>query len=211
MIRAVLFDIDGTLLDTRQFIFKAYEYSLLTNYQKKISWNDLAPLFGQSLVYTYSQLLPSGEIEILCQSHHRFQLENLHLAAPYPNVVKTLQKLKENGFRIGTISNRASNTTIKTLQLTNLDQYIDVVISADDVKKQKPNKEGIVKALKVLKVKPAQAIFVGDTEVDILTGNNTKVRTVGVTYGFLGEAIAKYNPDYLINEIGELPGIVLKL
>lgn len=211
MKKAILFDIDGTLLDTSQFIFKAYQYSLLTNCKKQITLDDLTPLMGKSLAYCYQELVPNGDIEALCRSHHDFQLQNLHLAIPFPNTAKILRKLKQNNFKIGTVSNRASNTTKKTLQLANLAKYIDVVISVDDVKKPKPDKEPIDKALKILGIKANQALFVGDTETDILTGKNAKVTTIGVTYGWLGKKIASHKPDYLIDNIGELLTIVLKL
>lgn len=205
--KAVLFDIDGTLLDTSQFIFKAFEFTLKTHCQKKITWDDLKPHLGKPLAYCYEQLLPEGEIERLCQTHHSFQLQNLHLVIPFTNTAKTLQKLKQKSFKIGAVTNR-NGWAQKTLQLSSLDRYIDVLITPDDVKNQKPHKEPIVKMLKILGVWPYQALLVGDTQVDILAGKNSKVQTVGVTYGFLGKDIAKHKPDYLIDDIGELLGIV---
>lgn len=208
MKKAILFDIDGTLLDAKQFIFKAFEHSLLTNYQKQISWKDLLPLSGKSLVSCYQQLVPAGDIEILCQTHHNFQLQNLHLAAPFPSSIKTLKKLRQRKFKLGAVTNRSGNTVIKTLQLSGLAKYLDIVITADDVKKQKPHKEPIIKALKLLEVKPHQAILVGDTEVDVLAGKNARVQTVGVTYGVLGKDIKKHNPDFIVNDIEELLDIL---
>lgn len=141
---------------------------------------------------------------MLCQSHTTFQVNNLNLVIPFPNVAKTLSKLKKKNIKIGAITSRGSDTVAKTLHLAEIDTYIDSLITSSDVKKLKPHKEPVIKILKMLKVLPQHALLVGDTETDILTGKNAQVKTVGATYGFLGKDIAKFNPDFVIDDIEKL-------
>lgn len=106
------------------------------------------------------------------------------------------------------VSNRMRESLLYSLKLTKTLAFFDVVVAADDVANPKPHQDHLLAALKSLKVKPEQAFMVGDSDIDILAGKNAKVKTVGVTYGWLGKDIAKHQPDYLINNIGDLLNII---
>ncbi len=109
---------------------------------------------------------------------------------------------------IGVVSNRTKNSLHTTLKKAKLSEFIDVVLSAEDVAHPKPNKEHVLKTLELLRVNPKDTILVGDTDMDILAGKNAKVQTVGVTYGFAGKSIKDYNPDFVINKIEEILKII---
>lgn len=206
-VKAVLFDLDGTLLDTTEFIFQAYEHTLSLHGIKNVARKELTGHIGKGLKVIYSKIAPTFDTPTLMEAHDKFQSRNFHLVKSFPNVLEVINKLKKK-YNLGIVTSRRHSTRT-TLKTGGLDPKIfDVIVTADDIENLKPHPEGVILALRELKVKPEEAILIGDATVDIEMGKNAGVKTVGVTYGFGGKDIAKAKPDYLIDDIGELPGIL---
>lgn len=208
MKEAVLFDIDGTILDSHDFVFGAVRFAL-----SKYGYPDPEAKFlkkaqGRPLSKFYEILLPLEQSGKFVEAHKEFQKANFHLVKSFPNVERTLQELRKSGFVMGAVSNRLRESLLISLQLAELLQYFDVVLGADDVVNPKPHQDHLLFALNKLQVTPQNSYMVGDTDHDILAGKNAGIKTVGVTYGWLGRKIAKYNPDYVINDIEELLQII---
>lgn len=206
---AILFDIDGTLLNTKELVYQAYEYTFQLHNLSAIPRDELGKMIGKPLENIYKHFAPSYDTSSLCEIHRTFQINNLYLSVPFPNTKDTLNKIKEAGIKIAAITSRSQRTSIRTLELASIKDKIDVVISGEDGGKHKPDPESLLRALKQLGVKPEKAAMVGDTDVDILAGKNAKTKTIGVTYGFHGKRIVKSNPDYVIDDIAEIIPIIL--
>jgi len=204
MKKAVLLDVDGTLLDAWNFVFNAVRHSLTAYGYPYPTEKNIKKVMGRPLTEFYELLLPETDPLILAKTHQKFQDENFHLVKAFPKAKKTLQNLKNSGFLIAAVSNRTRESLLRSLKAAEIFEYFDVVVSADDVRNPKPHKEHLLFALEQLQVKPANSYMVGDTDQDILAGKSAKVKTVGATYGFLGSEIKKYQPDYLIDDIEEL-------
>ncbi len=208
MKKAILFDIDGTLLDTWDFIFDAVKYTLTSQNIPHLTNKQIKKPMGKTLVAFYQALLPGADSSKLAKTHLEFQENYFHTLKPFPKAKKTLGKLKDQGILLGAVSNRTKDSLHRSLKLTTIFDYFDVIVSADDIVNPKPHQEHLLAALKKLKVEPGNSYMVGDMEQDILVGKNARVKTIGVTYGFLGKDIAKHKPDYLINDIEELLNII---
>ena len=204
MKKAVLFDVDGTLLDAYDFIFEAVKYTLLFHNHPYPADKKIKQAMGKSLVEFYKVLFPRADPLILAQTHHKFQHDKFHQVKPFPKASETLQKLKSEGFLIAAVSNRTREGLKHSLKLAEIFDYFNLIVSAEDVTNPKPHKEHLLFALREFKVKPANAFMVGDTDNDIQAGKNAGTKTVGVTYGFLGNSIKDYNPDFVIDKIEEL-------
>jgi len=165
---------------------------------------EIEKAMGKSLVEFYQMLMPTANPLKLAYSHHEFQKTKHYLIKPFPNTIKTLTILKNSGFSLAAVSNRMRESLLESLKATKIFDYFDIIVSADDVSNPKPHKDHLLAALKKLKVKPTHSYMVGDTEQDVLAGKNAHVKTVGVTYGLLGERIKKHKPDWVIDDIGEL-------
>lgn len=168
------------------------------------SEKEIEKAFGKSLIEFYRVLTPGADPVKLANTHHEFQKENFHLIKPFPKTKKILKSLKDSGFLLAAVSNRMRESLLHSLKLAGIFDYFDVIVSADDVDNPKPHQDHLLTALKKLEVEPVNAYMAGDTENDILAGKNAKVKTIGVTYGFLGKEIKKHKPDYLIDNIEEL-------
>ena len=204
MKKAVLLDIDGTILDAWGFVFNAVRHSLTTHGYPYPAEKNIKKAMGRPLIEFYELLLPETDPLILAKTHQKFQEDNFHLVKSFPKAKKTLQNLKNSGFLVAAVSNRTRESLLRSLKVAEIFVYFDTVVGADDVRNPKPHKEHLLVALNQLKVTPANAYMVGDTDQDIVAGKSAKVKTVGVTYGFLGPEIKKYNPDYLMDDIEEL-------
>lgn len=206
--KAVFFDVDGTLLNTTEFLFQAYEYTLKKHKLPKSTRNQISKLMGRDIREIYANLAPDFDSKILIQTHTDFQLKNTQLAKPFPKTIQTLVKLRKAGIKIAAITNRF-NTARKTLEETGTDEFMDLVIAGDDVENLKPHPEGLLKALTHFEILSSEAVMIGDSPPDILAGKNANVATIAVTYGFLGKDIAKTEPDYLVDDIADILPLIM--
>lgn len=205
--KAVLFDVDGVLLDTWDFIFQALKHTLSFHGYPK-SMGQIRSVMGKPLLDFYKSLVPEGPTEILAQTHRSFQEERFHLSKAFPKAKKVLKTLKSKGILLSAISNRTKSSLDRSLKNAQIYKYFDVILYVEDVKNPKPHPDHIHSALKILKVKPNQAYIVGDTDIDILAGKNAGVKTVAVTYGFAGKDILKHKPDFVIDDLKDLIKII---
>lgn len=207
--RAVLLDVDGTLLDTTEFIYQGFEYALTTHGYAVRDRVALALVMGKPLADCYTALAPGCDADLLCETHRTWQQGNLHLSIPFPDAEPVLRALQAAGLRLAAITSRSRRTSVHTIEQAGLAGYLDLILSAEDVTRVKPDPDGLLRALTYLGVPPADAVMVGDTDADIVAGRAAGVCTVGVSYGFHGAAMSGHAPDAIIDSLTELPPLLL--
>lgn len=212
ILQAVVFDVDGMLLDTREFIFQAYE-SVLQQFGHEIPTRQtMSKEIGRSLKDCYIAFAPNGDIEALCVAHDVFQNtpKMIGLITPYSGVVEMLQQLKDSGIKLAVFSSRKL-TLVSSLQQAGIADFFDVIVQGDEVTHHKPHPEGLFKALGGLEVLPLHAAMIGDAAVDILAGKAAKVAvTVGITHGFgTREELEATKPDYIVDSASEILPLIL--
>lgn len=203
-IRAVLFDIDGTLLNTFDFIYGAFDYALRLHGIEPLPRERISELMGGPLEEVYATMAPGFDRTSLAEAHRVFQSENLALASLFPDTLDVLEELKNRGLKLAAITTRSLRTSVRSLEITGIAKYFDIIISAEDVSFHKPHPEPLLKALDVLNVKPEEAIMVGDTRADIMAGKNAGTKTVAALYGFGGKQLKQLQPDVAISKLNEL-------
>ncbi len=207
-IRTVLFDIDGTLLDTFDFIYGAFEFAFEEHGVPPLSRERISVLMGGPLEEVYRSMAPGFDPILLAQSHRTYQSDNIRLVRLFPSTIEVLETLKQRGMKLAAITTRSLRTSVRSLEMTGIAKFFDIVISAEDVSFHKPHPEPLLKALGVLGITPEEAVMVGDTRADIMAGKNTGTKTVAALYGFGGEQLRELDPDYAIDELRELLTIV---
>lgn len=208
MIKAILFDIDGTLLDTTELLYQAFEYAIKSQNLKPPSRKEMSKVIGVSLENCYLAFAPSGDNQLLCKTHNEFQIKNPHLSKLFPKTTESLKKLKRKGIKLAGITNRWRSTAEVSIKRSNLDQYLEFINYRDGFTNIKPDPEMLHHAMEKLGVSKDEAIMVGDTAIDIKAAKDAGIKSVGVTYGFLGKDISKEEPDFLIDELSELPDLL---
>lgn len=205
--KAVLFDADGTLLDTTEFIYQAFEYTFRRHGIKAIPREELASLMGTELEQVYATVVADMDPAVLSRTHREFQKHNGQLVKAYPDVLNVLTQLRAQGIKTAVITSRKGHVA-SSLEHTGVFQLVDVTISGNDVTHNKPHPEGIEKALATLEVPASDAVVVGDTAADIAAGRAAGVSTIGVTWGFYGPAIQQVHPDWVVSSVTDLLLIV---
>ncbi len=206
--QAILFDVDGTILDTTEYIYGAFEYSLHKHSIPLVPRSEMQLMMGKSLADCYISFAKTQEVQDLMNDHHEFQVVHPELSHVYDGVNNTLTELLHAGYHLATITSRSGAIVHETLKNAGVDHFFEQIITLDDVQKEKPDPEGILKALGTMNIVPQNALMVGDSPVDIEAGKNAGTITVGAAYGFHGEKIARSHPDYVIQNIGEIVQII---
>ena len=206
---AALFDIDGTVLNTAEYIFQAYKYTIGLHLKREITWEDVAPVLGLPFEECYRLLTDLEKVDHLTKCHNEFQCQNLHLVSTFPNTLKTLKALAKAGVAIAAVTTRYGDQLKESLRFAKIDKYFKVILTPLDVKKPKPDGESVLKALAALGIKPPRAVMIGDSPVDIGAGKAANVKTIAALYGFHGERLLEANPDYVIDDIQEIIPIIL--
>lgn len=208
--KAILFDVDGTLLNTHEFIVSAYEHAL-QSIGKPITRTEAEAYLGvgKNLRATYAHMLPEEDTELLARRHHEYQLDRFHLIRPFDGARDVLRKLKEAGFKLAAVTNRSRISAIPSLVNAQLDDLLDVRICPEDTKRTKPDPEHIHTALRMLDREAEHSWMVGDTYVDIEAAHSAGVRSIGISHT-RNEAIREYNPHHVVFSLHEILPIVLK-
>lgn len=205
----VLFDLDGTLIDTNNLILTSFMYTLEKFYPGKYTREDLIPHMGKPL-YDQMELFGPERSEELVQVYREHN-ERVHdeLVEEFPNVLDTIEQLAKMGIKMGIVTTKQRKTAEMGLRLFGLDKYMDTFISYQDTEKHKPHPEPVHKAMQALGADPARTLMVGDSQYDIQAGQNAGIASAGVAWSLKGASfLSSFNPTYLLNDMSDIIQIV---
>ncbi len=208
-IDTVLFDLDGTLINTYELILQSFLHTFREFGFHQIKKEDCYSFIGPSLDETFSKISPEQADEMIaCYREYNDKFHD-ELVKEFDGVRETVEALSVGGYKLAVVSTKIRKMVLKGLKTTGLYEYFPVVVSLDDVKNAKPNPEPLIKAMDKLGAKPEHTIMVGDSYHDILGAKNTGVRSVGVSWTIQGkDYLQKLGPDYMIDHMKELLPIV---
>ncbi len=207
-ITTVLFDLDGTLINSIDHIVDCWQHTVRTGLGREISREEVLPTIGRSLQGCFEEIAPgrSGELYAIYTSYERDRHDaNVQLIMGTREVLDTLD---EQGYKLGVVTSKVLHVAMSGLQLFQLESYFDVFITQADTERHKPYPDPLLVACERLGVSPAEAVYVGDAHTDIEAGKAAGMLTVGVTWGAGGEAIREAKPDYILASMSELPGLL---
>ncbi|MET3576709.1 pyrophosphatase PpaX [Bhargavaea ullalensis] len=208
-INTILFDFDGTLLDTNELIIQTFMAVLGKHYPGRFDREDCLSFIGPSLKETFDSIDPAMT-EQLVREYREWNAE-MHdeMVAEYPAVTETLRLLKAKGLKLAVVSTKRRDVLARGMALMGVEDVFDCVIGLDDVTRPKPDPEPLQKAMDLLGAEPSRTLMVGDNSHDIEGGKNAGTRTAGVAWSAKGEAfLAKFEPDYMLHGMGDLLEIV---
>ncbi len=204
-INTVLFDFDGTLVDTNELIISSFLHTLEIYTPGQYNREDVLPFIGPTLVETFSKI-NEAKTEEMVKTYRAFNISNHdYLIREFEGVYETISTLKDKNFKLGIVTTKMLKVTMMGLQLTKMDKFFDTIIALDHVTHPKPNPEPIFKALERLGSVPANTIMVGDNYHDVLAGKNAGTKTAGVAWAIKGrESLEIHHPDYILDNMGDL-------
>lgn len=211
-INALLFDLDGTLIDSASditrclnVVLKSFGFSERRQEEvKRFIGDGVLSLLGKATGSSDSQL-----IEKMAEKLKNYYAEHfIEETVLYPQVGETLNHFR--GKKMAVISNKPSALVAKTIEHFSLNKFFQVVFGAESTLNRKPHPEPILKVLEILAVCPPEALVIGDGTTDILSGKSAGTLTCAVTYGYRPkEELLALGPDFVINSFEELKEIII--
>ena len=211
-IKNILFDLDGTLLDTNELIIQSFQHTYQTHLNRQVHKDEIIKSFGEILKITLDREFGEYSEEAI-KTYRSFQVGNFEkLIAIHKGVKEGVIELHRQGYKLGVVTSRLNDSAIRGINHFGLMDYFGSVIGSDDTDKHKPDPTPAFMALKELGGKPSETIIVGDSPFDILCGKNAGIKSVAVGWSALPmDILLKYEPDYVVDSMEELVVLIEKL
>jgi len=194
----VLFDLDGTLIDSGAIILASFKHATSTVLGRVVPDEELAALVGGTSLHEQMRRLDATRVEELVQAYREHN-EPLHdeLEA-FEGVEHVLRTLKRQGRRLGIVTAKRRRTVELAFAVLPLERYFDTVVTSDMTARHKPDPAPVLAALELLEADPAEAAFVGDSPFDVGAGKAAGVYTVAVAWGNIHPVDALAEADELV-------------
>lgn len=206
-INTVLFDLDGTLLNTTKLVKESFIYAFKNFYPDYILTEDeLNAFIGPTLTMSFSKYTSDeDEINTLIKLYREHNLSHHdELVSKYPYVEEVVSGLFNKGYKLAIVTSKKADIAKMGLRIANIEKYFDVIIGYNEVIEHKPHPESVLKALEMLGSKAIETIMVGDNDSDIYAGKKANVLTVGVLWAHNLDRLKKAEPDIVINDMLEI-------
>ncbi|MFD2761241.1 pyrophosphatase PpaX [Lentibacillus juripiscarius] len=203
-IHTVLFDLDGTLIDTNELIIESFMHTF-HHYGKDLTREEAIEFIGPPLRDTFLQY-NSGRADAMIETYreHNKQHHDDYVKA-FPNVVETIDRLHRENVQLGIVTTKMRGTVDMGLAVTGLDHYFKTVITLDDVTCAKPHPEPVIKAMTELGASAESTLMVGDNSHDIEAGQNAGIRTAAVAWSLKSrEKLMACRPTYMMEDMWDL-------
>ena len=215
MIDTVLFDFDGTIMDTNDVIIGSWQHVYRTLRGEEGDLDYILSTFGEPLEYSMMTSFPEVDVEESVRIYRDWHRERfLDMIKLFPGITEMLQEVKARGYKTGIASSRLRLTLEQGLDKYDLGKYFDAIVAVEDTENPKPAPDIVLKTLELLDAKPENAIMVGDSRLDILCARNAGVQSVLVAWSATLAGKTKEDfapgeaPDHIIDKPGDLLGII---
>ena len=206
-IDTILFDLDGTLINTNQIIIDSFKYTFKTHFPNlSIPEEDILTFIGPTLNDTFASFTNDPfTIQEMIESFREYYVKNeFGKFEIYPGVIETIKELHKRGYKLGIVTSKFKESAWPSFTHYGLEEYFNVFIALDHVVNPKPNREPIDKALSGFP-KYNSAIMVGDIIGDILAAQNAGIYSAGVAWSIKGSAhLMSANPDFMLSDMNDI-------
>ncbi|MDN5347165.1 MAG: pyrophosphatase PpaX [Clostridia bacterium] len=206
----VLFDFDGTLVDTTDLVIESFQYTLRPYLGREVKPEEVYPFFGAPLREGLFAFVPDKAEELL-PVYRRYTNEHFEEKIKLcPGVREGLGRLKKAGLKLGVVTSRMRKTTLRGLEIFDLLHFFVTVVALEDVDNHKPGPEPVRKALRDLGVAAEDAIMIGDSPLDILAARAAGVKSAAAGWSAVPRArLLAAEPDFSVESMEEFVEICL--
>jgi phosphoglycolate phosphatase len=204
--KLIIFDLDGTLIDSSIDISHAINYALEGTDVPPVTVQETIEIIGEGITRLFEKIICknnlSADKDILIQRFIDYYSAHLADNTPvYPGVKETMEALKE--YPKAVISNKREDLSLRILELLNIRKYFDVVVGSDTTPARKPSPVPIQYVLSRFEARPEDAVIVGDSNYDIEAGKAAGITTIAVTYGYRPLSVLR-GADYIVHTMPEI-------
>lgn len=208
MIDTVIFDFDGTLVNTNDVIIEAWQHTYKFYSGNEMPVDHITKCFGEPLLITMAREFPEVAPEESAEVYRLHQREKAdELVKLFPGIEDMLKAVKAAGYKVGVVTSRTKESTEFYMEKFGITDYFDSIVSCDDTDKHKPNPEPLLLGLRKLGAEAKSTLMVGDSAFDIKCANNAGVKSVLVDWRITGadDKLKDCKVDYMIeNPMGLL-------
>ena len=206
----VLFDLDGTLIDSGDMILASFRHATRTVLAREIPDEVLLAGVGGSTLHEQMHALDPTRVDdlVTCYREHNAPLhEELQ---PCRGIVDVLERLRAEGRRFGIVTAKRQAGIQLAFRILPFAHLFDAAVASDDVPRGKPHPDGILRALELLEARPEEAAYVGDSPFDVEAARRAGVHSVAVTWGGIHarEILEAARADTLVDSAEELLGVL---
>lgn len=211
--KAVVFDLDGTILDTLGDLSNSVNFALVKNNLPTRTQSEVRSFVGNGIRLLIERAVPDGtgsEIIDACFEDFKFHYKenSAVLTKAYDGIEELLSELNAKGMKTAVVSNKA-DFAVQTLVEKYFKGLFDYSVGEKEGVRRKPYPDSLICALDYLGVSKDDCVYVGDSDVDIETARNSGIKCIAVTWGFRGESFLKsFSPDYIVNNPQEILHII---
>ena len=213
--KAVLFDMDGTVLDTLGDLAAAVNHTLREFSMPERSVAEVAAALSNGAAYLIAHTVPDGTPKeltdkVLAAYAPYYDAHCDILTGPYDGIVPLMQKLRGKGVKLAVISNK-QDTAVKPLAEKYFPGLLEIAVGESAEVRRKPNPDAVLAALRHIGVEREDAIYVGDTEVDLQTARNAGMECASVDWGFrTREQLVEIGAEHIFGTVQELEEYLLR-
>jgi pyrophosphatase PpaX len=201
----VLFDLDGTLVDSAGIILASFHHATETVLQRRFPDEQILAQVGGSNLEAQMGLLAPEHVDELVRVYRAHNDPSYSELACFDGVVDVLAQLKDEGRRLGVVSAKRSPTVQRVFDGAGIGTYFDVIVGSDATERHKPHPEPLLYALKQLDAQPADAAYVGDSPFDMAAAKAANVFGIAVAWGGIHRV---EDADALVESPEELLGVL---
>jgi pyrophosphatase PpaX len=196
-VRAVLFDLDGTLLDSAELIIAAFQDTCRHLLGREIARETILRDWARPIRERFHALAPEHDETLSEEYLRRYLALHDRRARLFPGVADTLEALRRRGYPMAIVTSKRRATTQAAVDAFHLDRWCSVVVADEDVRRHKPDPEPVRAASEQLGVRPEDALMVGDSPLDIASGGSAGAGTAAALWGTVNaEALRAAGPDH---------------
>lgn len=207
--RAVVFDLDGTLLNTLEDLADAVNAALNKYNMPVCTIEQVRKYVGNGIGKLIERAVPDGRVNPLFDNTFEefcdyYGSHCMDKTKPYPGIMDMLRELKEKNMKMAIVSNKA-DFAVRELKEIYFQNLIDTAVGEKEGLRRKPEPDMVHYALEKLGCRPSEAVYVGDSDVDVLTAKNTGMECISVSWGFRGrEFLQNHGAETIIDRPAEI-------
>lgn len=207
--KTILFDLDGTLLDTNELIISSFLYTLEQYYPGQYNREHILPHMGK-ILFDQMALFAPDNVEALVETYQQYNVK-MHdeMVREFPHVVEVINELSERGVKLAVVTSKRVTTTMMGLEKYGLTPYMQAIVCHGDTSQHKPHPAPVLLAMEKLQADPATTLMVGDSTFDLDAAHAAGIAAAGVRWSLKPEEVLlACNPEYMLDDMRDLLAII---
>ncbi len=204
----VLFDLDGTLIDSGAIILASFQHAARTVLEREVPANEILARVGGANLQEQMRAIDADRVDDLVRVYREHNAPLADTLEAFEGILDVLGRLRGEGRRLGIVTAKRRESLDLALARIPLEPYLDVMVAAEDTDRHKPDPDPLLEALRRLDAPPREAAYVGDSPFDVRAAKAAGLFMVGVTWGRIHGAEALEGADAVVDTAEELLGVL---